>query len=154
MRYFFKSIIFSSILLVNFNTVVFSQTLEEEVLKPINLMFEGMEKADTSLLKNIFAKNVIMKVVSENCTKNETVEGFLNQIANKAPNTPKWIEKLYNTEVRVDGNLAHVWTDYSFYIGEKFRHCGVDSFALIKLDGAWKIVYIMDTRREEGCENQ
>jgi hypothetical protein len=122
-------------------------------MQPIKLLFEGMEKADTSLLNNIFAKNVLMKAVSEKGVKNESVENFLNQIVNKKPNTPKWIEKLHNTEIRVDGNLAHVWTDYSFYVGEKFSHCGVNSFALIKLDGLWKIVYIIDTRRKDGCED-
>jgi hypothetical protein len=28
----------------------------------------------------------------------------------------------------------------------------VNSFQLIKLDGKWKISYIIDTRKKEGCE--
>jgi hypothetical protein len=94
-----------------------------------------MEKADTSIFKEAFSKNVIMKVVSEKGVRNENFDDFIIQIANKKTDTPKWIEKLYNTEIRVDGNLAHVWTEYSFYVGDKLSHCGVDSFALIKLDG-------------------
>jgi len=148
----YKTLSLSLLFLINFNTTVSAQSVEEEVMKPINLLFEAMEKADTSLLTNVFAKNVIMKVVSKKGVKNESVAGFITQIANKAPNKPKWIEKLYDTEIRVDGHLAHVWTGYSFYVGEKFSHCGVDSFALIKMDGVWKIVYIMDTRRINDCE--
>ena len=135
--------------------IVFGQTPgEQAVMKPINQLFEGMLKADTAIVKKAFARNVVMKVVSDEETKEETLKEFLAQIANKAPETPQWIEKLYNTEIRIDGSLAHVWTDYSFYIGEKFSHCGVDSFALIKLSGEWKIVYLMDTRRKEGCEEE
>ena len=134
-------------------SIVFGQTQEEkEVMKPINLLFEGMLKADTAIIKKAFARNVVMKVVSEKGTKEEQLKNFLIQIANKEKGTPNWIEKLYNTEIRIDGSLAHVWTDYSFYVGDKFSHCGVDSFALIKLAGEWKIVYLMDTRRKEGCE--
>jgi hypothetical protein len=154
MRYIFKYTALGFILLLNLNTILFAQSENENVMKPINLLFEGMEKADTSFFKNVFAKNVIMKVVSDKGVKNETVEDFIKQIANKPSNTPNWIEKLYNTEIRVDGNLAHVWTDYSFYVGDKLSHCGVDSFALIKLKGVWKIVFLMDTRRYENCEEK
>ena len=140
------------LLLMSLHAEIFAQSVENEIMKPIHLLFEGMENEDTAIIKRAFTKNVMMKVVSEKGVKIETVENFLKQIASKKVNTPKWIEKLYNTEIRVDGNLAHVWTEYSFYVGETFNHCGVDSFALIKLDGTWKIVYIMDTRRKEGCE--
>lgn len=154
MPQFYKIFILVLFMSTNFNAALRAQTVEDEVMKPINLLFEGMEKSDTSIIKKGFSKNVVMKVVSENGVKKESVENFLKQIADKEPNTPNWIEKLYNTEVRVDGKLAHVWTEYSFYVGDKFSHCGVDSFALIKLNGNWKIVYIMDTRRKEGCEEQ
>ncbi len=127
---------------------------EQQIMTPIHLLFKGMEKADTALIRKAFAKNVIMKVVSEKGTKKESLDNFLNQIASKEPGTPNWIEKIYNTEIRMDGHLAHVWTDYNFYVGDRFSHCGVDSFALIKLDDEWKIVYIKDTRRQENCENE
>lgn len=138
---------------MNVNAQVDSKE-QQEIMKPINFLFEGMEKADTTIIKKAFAKNVIMKVVSEKGAKKESLDNFLKQIANKKPGTPKWLEKLFNTEIRMDGHLAHVWTEYSFYVGDKFSHCGVDSFALIKLDGEWRIVYIMDTRRRDNCENQ
>jgi hypothetical protein len=55
--------------------------------------------------------------------------------------------------VLIDGNLASVWTDYKFYIGEKFSHCGVNSFQLFKGDDGWKIIYIIDTRRKDNCNS-
>ena len=54
--------------------------------------------------------------------------------------------------VKIDGELAMVWAPYKFYIGEKFSHCGVDCFQLVKLNGEWKIQYLVDTRRRQGCE--
>ena len=47
--------------------------------------------------------------------------------------------------------MANVWTAYSFYFDGKFSHCGVNSFQLLKEAGEWKIFYLVDTRRKEGC---
>ncbi len=129
-----------------------TQTTEEiAVMRPIHFLFDGMKKADTSIVKKAFAKDVIMKSVFLEKVVEEKLENFLNQIANKESNTPDWVEKLYNTEIKIDGSLAHVWKEYSFFVGDKFSHCGVDSFSLIKTDGDWKIVFIMDTRRRDNC---
>ena len=43
-------------------------------------------------------------------------------------------------------------TPYKFYVGEKFSHCGVNSFQLVKIRGEWKIQYIIDTRRRQNCD--
>jgi hypothetical protein len=48
--------------------------------------------------------------------------------------------------------MAAIWTEYSFYLGDKFSHCGVNSFQLFKDETGWKIIYIVDTRRKEGCD--
>ncbi len=148
----FKKSIFITISIFCLSNV-FGQSPEEEVMKPVNMLIEGMQKADTSLLKKAFAKNVVIKMISDKGTKEETAKNFISQVANKEKSTPAWIEKLSNTEIRIDGNLAHVWTDYTFFVGDKLNHCGVDSFGLIKLNGEWKIVYLMDTRRKEDCKD-
>ncbi|HUH33176.1 MAG TPA: hypothetical protein VLZ28_04430, partial [Daejeonella sp.] len=56
-------------------------------------------------------------------------------------------------QVLIDDNLASVWTSYQFYIGDKFSHCGVNSFQLVKGKEGWKIVYLIDTRRKENCND-
>jgi hypothetical protein len=33
----------------------------------------------------------------------------------------------------LDGPLASVWAEYSFYAGEKFSHCGIDAFQLAQV---------------------
>lgn len=40
---------------------------------------------------------------------------------------------------------------FEFYIGDKFSHCGVNSFQLVKKDGDWKIFFIVDTSRQSNC---
>jgi hypothetical protein len=41
-------------------------------------------------------------------------------------------ERLRNPVIRVDGALASVWIEYSLYVGERFVHCGVDAFHLVR----------------------
>jgi hypothetical protein len=47
--------------------------------------------------------------------------------------------------------MASVWAPYKFYLGDKFSHCGVDVFQLMKTGDGWKIIYIVDTRRKGDC---
>jgi hypothetical protein len=48
-----------------------------------------------------------------------------------------------------------VWVDYALYIGERFSHCGIDHFLLVKNEaGEWKILELADTRRTEGCSQK
>jgi hypothetical protein len=44
--------------------------------------------------------------------------------------------------------------DYSFYLGDKFSHCGVDAFLLARDGTEWKVVSLADTRRRQGCPDQ
>ncbi len=145
------------LLLLSGSSISFSQTEEEEVMKPINALFEGMEKGDSALVQSVFLYEASMFTSYINNEGDEILEenevdDFVAIITKKPKDQPKWIEKLYNTEIKIDGNIAQVWTEYSFYIGNNFNHCGVDAFSLIKTNGKWKILQIVDTRRKEGCK--
>lgn len=137
--------------------IVNAQSVKDEVMLPVNDLFKGMELADSSLVMNAFSIDAKMFTAYTNKQGEEVVkEGslaeFVRAIATKPKDSPRWIEKLYNTEVKIDGNIAQVWTEYSFFLGENFLHCGVDAFQLIKTNGEWKIIHIMDTRRKKGCK--
>lgn len=69
-----------------------------------------------------------------------------------APHDAVWDERIWDTQVRIDGNLASVWTKYAFYLGPQFSHCGIDHFLLFRRAEGWKIIHLADTRRREGCE--
>ena len=55
-------------------------------------------------------------------------------------------------DIKIDGNLASVWTPYEFYLDNNFSHCGVNSFQLFNNNGNWEIIYIVDTRKKLGCK--
>ena len=63
-----------------------------------------------------------------------------------------WDEKIWNLNIQVNGRLASAWMDYAFYLGDTFHHCGVNSVQLFNGTDGWKIIYLADTRQQEGCE--
>ncbi len=138
-----------------FFTTLKAQTAEDSVKAVINQFFQGMKKADTTLIRNTMTEGVIFQTIARtkegNMTvRSENVNDFLAFVAKQPKDAVD--ERITFDMVRVDGNLASVWTPYKFYMNEKFMHCGANSFQLVKLDGSWKIQYLVDTRRKQGCE--
>ena len=82
--------------------------------------------------------------------RSEAVNNFIAAVTK--PHEEVYDERITFDLIRVDDGLAIAWTPYKFYVGEKFSHCGINSFQLVRLDGEWKIQYIIDTRKREGCE--
>lgn len=128
---------------------------EEDAIKmAINKLFDGMRTSDTTLMKSVFSPQVVMQTIAtsregKSIVKTENFNAFLKSIA--TPHPEKYDEQIQFTKILIDQNLASVWTDYKFFIGEKFSHCGVNSFQLWKGPDGWKIIYLIDTRRKENC---
>jgi len=59
--------------------------------------------------------------------------------------TVPMVERIWDPEVRVSGDLASVWAPYDFYIGGAFSHCGEDAFHLVRVAGAWRIAAVSYT---------
>lgn len=128
---------------------------EEEAIKAtINLLFDGMRNSDTTAIRKAFAAKNIMETIAMNkegkaIVRTENINSFIKSIG--APRVEKLDERIVFTKISIDANLASVWTDYKFYVGDKFSHCGVNSFQLFKDEDDWKIIYIIDTRRKDNC---
>jgi Putative lumazine-binding len=149
MKYFF---IVLTIMLIGKNAD--AQTPEDSVKAVINKMFTGMKTADETLLKSCFADSMVLQTISRNkegnlIVKNEDPAGFINFISKESPGNAD--ERITFDVVKVDGPLAIVWTPYNFYYKGTFSHCGVNSFQLVRFNGEWKIQYLIDTRRKQGC---
>jgi hypothetical protein len=152
MRYL-KTIL-PAFLLVLLATPVFAQG-EKEVEKVIASLFEGMKTKNLELLQAAFHPEASMQTViaGEEGAKlgSNSVQDFVNRIAN-TPTTTQLDERILEYQIKIDGDMAAAWTPYRFYVNDNFSHCGVNSFQLIKTAQGWKITYIIDTRRKQGCD--
>lgn len=130
-------------------------TDEAEVLKVVVHLFDGMRAGDSSMVSSCFYEEVEMftsytNKAGEAMFKKGDLKKFIEEVG--TPHDEVWDEKIWDTEIRVDGNLAQVWTKYGFYLDEKFSHCGVDAIHLTKTKDGWKIFHLSDTRQRKGCE--
>lgn len=121
-----------------------------DALTVVHRLFEGMRKADSAMVRPLFhAKARMITAAVRNGAPvtqvEESAEGFIQAIGR--PRSEVWDERLSNERVLVDGPLASVWADYTFYRGTTLSHCGVDHFLLVKDGGAWSILEVADTRR-------
>ncbi|WP_080236547.1 nuclear transport factor 2 family protein [Spirosoma rigui] len=130
-----------------------AQTPDEAAVKStINRMFDGMGKADTTLLKPLFAPGARLQTVQNKqgivSVKEDPIAGFITSIGKAKAGSLD--ERLSGMDIRIDGDLATAWTPYAFYFNGKQSHCGANAFTLVRIAGSWKIQTIIDTRRP--CE--
>ena len=125
------------------------------VLAPVNNLFDAMREGDSLKLRSSFHNDVRM-YTSFISNEGQVIleEGSLIEflLAVGTPHENVWDEKIWNVSVRIDDNIAHVWCDYGFYVDDKFSHCGVDAFQLVKTNGKeWQIINLIDTRKRVDC---
>lgn len=141
-------------LLSSFN--VFAQTEEKEVEAVIKSLFDGMRVKNADQVAAAFSKDAMMQTVIPKPEGSEVgsnrVTDFVTRIAS-TPAETELDERILEYQIKIDGTMASAWTPYHFYVDDKFSHCGVNSFQLVKMADGWKIVYIIDTRRKEPCDS-
>ncbi|MFZ4427004.1 MAG: nuclear transport factor 2 family protein [Saprospiraceae bacterium] len=126
----------------------------EQVISVIQMLFDGMRAADTTMVRAAFHPQAQLQSTSVNAegrpqfTTTE-INRFIASIA--ARKGAVLDERIHSYDVRIDQGLAAVWTDYTFFVGSDFSHCGVNAFHLFKGEEGWKIVQITDTRRKADC---
>jgi hypothetical protein len=150
-KHFFFLIVFS-LFLLNAKTA-YCQSDKNLVISTIDQFFAGMKKGDSSMVSAVMSPQARLLTVVEKEGKVFLPEVPLEKLLNAvgSPHEEVWDERIHSYEVKIDDRLSSVWTTYSFYLGEKFSHCGVNAFQLYKSEAGWKIIEITDTRRVENC---
>lgn len=134
-----------------------AQSPIDSVKTAINNLFIAMKSSNGKLLKDCFADSAILQtIVTDNngntIVKNEIIPDFIKTVSSMPKDAVD--ERINFDIVKIDGALAFAWTPYRFYLNGQFRHCGVNSFQMVRLNGGWKIQYLIDTRRKDGCEEK
>ena len=121
---------------------------ERAVLGTVERLFAGMRTADPELTRSVLAENARFAMLDTSGVAMQSMEGWLTAIGTSER---RWDERVYDVDVRVDGEVASVWAPYTFYFDGAVRHCGINSIELLRTASGWRITQISDTRRTEGC---
>ena len=143
---------------MKFLVLVFTFSLSTSILaqesnpkKVVDDFFTAFHAKDTLTLKQLCHPEIVMRTIANtkegNKLKDEKFDEFLNSIAT-IPANMIIFEKLIDYKVEIDGNLAHVWTPYEFYVNDKLSHIGANAFTLYNDNGKWQIIHLIDTRRK------
>jgi hypothetical protein len=150
-----KKICLAFIFFVVSNSIHAQSNAQDSVKQVINYMFKAMLNADSIGVVNCFTEDALMQTFAKNkegkiIVKSNTVLDFALQISKLPKDSAD--EQIVFESIKIDGPMASVWTPYKLYFNQRFLHCGVNHFVLARLNGVWKIQYIIDTRRKQGCE--
>jgi hypothetical protein len=125
---------------------------EAAVRAAVQRIFDGMHEADSAKVRSVFAPDARFAMVTEAdgvaSVRYQPVDGWIRAIANSGGT---WEERTYDVEVRIDNGMAMVWAPYTFLRNGEISHCGINSIAMLRVDGRWLVTQLSDTRRQGAC---
>jgi len=132
-----------------------AQSVEEEVTVLVDALFDAMRAADSAAVRRLFHPD-LKKMASSGARDGVAgvvfgeIEGFVQAVGDAEAGA--FDERIGAAEIRIDDDLATVFTPYAFYYNGTLSHCGVNVFQIARVGEDWKIVGLVDTRRRQGCE--
>ncbi len=135
----------------SFTVSVCAQNEKREVLAVAQQFFEALEKGDTSTFRSLFLDDARNDFVQEKDTN--------IRAGSRSPESFKFdkdriIRERFlqdGVEIMIHNRIAIIWGSYNLWINDKFSHCGVDAFTLLKTDTGWKISSLSYSMETEGC---
>lgn len=149
-----KPLLLFFICLLPFGLFAQEKNQEEEVIQVITNLFDAMRTSDSAAMRPLFDPSARLQTTyvnkkGEAVIKGDEIEKFIQSVG--TPHKEIYDEQIFSYRTEIDGRLASVWTDYSFYVDDRLNHCGVNAFHLFHGDNGWKITQITDTRRRKDC---
>jgi hypothetical protein len=121
---------------------------DAEVLKVVTNLFDAMKAKDTARMRTALAP--VARLVTTGGTSSAPtvrevpIDSWIGSIGRA---TVPIEEKIFSPEVRVDGNVATVWTKFEFWADGKLSHCGFDAIQLARTTSGWKIIHLADSHK-------
>jgi hypothetical protein len=123
------------------------------VIATVQRLFDALEARDSIAGMATFHPSATVLVVAGTPTvvRQTTPAALVGSIARDTSGTFK--ERIFDTEVRIDGDVAQLWAYFTVHIGKVFNRCGTDAMTLVREAGTWKITHASFTRRTVGCRH-
>ena len=137
------------------NSYIEKPTPQQEAASVADKLFEAMRAKNADAIRALFIAEGQLVAVDKprsgegiSKTRIFTADAFAKMIAE---GKGEFIEKMPEKEVKINGDFALVTGRYTFYVGDKFSHCGVNSFHLVRTETGWRIANAASTL-EFDCE--
>ncbi|MEO7539037.1 MAG: nuclear transport factor 2 family protein [Pyrinomonadaceae bacterium] len=114
-------------------------------MEVVNRLFDAMKAKNADAIKAVFAADGQLVAIDKpkdgkgiSKTRLFTADAFASMISGAKGGD--LIEKMISPDVRVWGDMAVVTGRYTFYVGDKFSHCGANTFNLVRTGTGWMIL--------------
>jgi hypothetical protein len=117
---------------------------EDSAIEVVNKLFAAMKAKDADAIRSVFSSDGQLIAIDrprdgKGASKLRlfTGDAFATMIAGSKG--PDFIEQMPSPEARISGDLAVVSGRYTFHLGDKLSHCGMNTFNLVRTESGWKI---------------
>lgn len=121
-----------------------------EAIAVANKLFEAMRAKNADAIRALFVPEGQLVAIDKprtgeglSKTRVFTADAFAKMIAEAK--APEFIEKMPQPKAEIFGDMALVYGRYTFHVGDKFSHCGTNSFHLVRTLDGWKIANAAST---------
>lgn len=68
------------------------------------------------------------------------------------PTPDRWDERMGPVKIEVRGSIATVTTSYQLFINGNIKQCGYGNYVIVRQASAWKVLNMIFTERQAGCD--
>ena len=104
----------------------------------------AISEGDSALMRTAFAPTA--RVIANRGEGAEPAESDVDRnVAMVAANAGRYVERMWDPDIRLFPDSAVVSAPYDFYVDGEFSHCGVDVFTVAPVDGDLKVIHLAYT---------
>jgi len=123
------------------------------VMTPINALLKGLEADDGAAVLAVTLPGgaiTATRVAPDGRHQRRTLS-WADFAASLKPDGTRIEERLGKATIKIDQDIAVVWTPYVVLVDGKISHCGYDHFDVVRVDGQWKLLNVTYSHRTTGC---
>ncbi|WEN14203.1 nuclear transport factor 2 family protein [Rhodanobacter sp. AS-Z3] len=122
---------------------------QRDALAAVVALFTAMGKHDVDASRRLILPGAnFVVLLPDGTVRIEPDTGYLDTLGK---HREIFLERIWNAQVTVNGNIAQVWAPYDFHLDGKLSHCGIDNFSLVRTAAGWRVAGISYTVQKTGC---
>ena len=116
-------------------------------------LLKGISTRDTALIRKLMLPGSQLASIADpaSAASASRLESDSTFIVRLGSTKQRYLERMWNPTVFLQGSLAIVRAPYDFHIDGVFSHCGVDTFTMVRSKGEWRATHIAYTTQRQGC---
>ncbi|MEP7001867.1 MAG: nuclear transport factor 2 family protein [bacterium] len=135
------------LVLASFASFAQAQTTDAEgraVIAVADSVLAALSSGDNAMLARLTLDSAVVGGAGmRNGVERASLRSWALYINRKGPS--EFTERGFEANVHVQDRVAQVWMPYDLYVGDKWSHCGVDTFTLMKSEGRWRVAALIYT---------